>query len=1037
MSACGIGHLKRRQDAVRANAAVAGQPLGQRQDRVARIDPGLVRPVVERDHEVVWVPRPGPISWPACNRWFCGLAWRPSARYPRPGNWHCIPFFLCNVFQIIIAPGNPHRADQRDLLANQPCATRSLLVVTQTRCGARDQWQKWHETRRGKRCHACRRSVVGWATRCRRLPTHSVSWLGVVAMNETDTNQEHHLEWCESRLSEQEGLHEAYLALRRWATALQPEKIIPDHLDHGRDHIERVTKNAATILYAVKGNNEFPTPATVFVVLGSALLHDCGIDHFRLLPRESWSQKHLTGQLAPEDREHIRAVHAELGRLAIRGLREPNSPLRWLEQQNVTAWKIIQSDLLLQVAFCAGAHTSSPEDYLDLPHLIRKDKELAHLNERGRNNLLACIAILQCADLTDMDHRRVRSFPEIISIPLTGSVPEYTFKQVLRTFVAWYVKDAGVRFLSLEESPLKIELYTYFRFPASWETVDNNYRRETFVSGYRDRTYPLSGEGLKKVLRDYLSVDLELNCHEEFSASLQEPQEGFWEQLTLQQPLSAPDARKQPPDAQEYAQITPDGVRGGRLIKRICLLSFPDEVPSFRYTVEHLYGKRGYEITDGPRDGSADSDLIVLTNATTMKDMVGQDTAVIDQRWTSTIEVLRAAVGKRKRVLVLSGQGARTLPDNLAVEEKPLSRAVQYIDGILLGNVAAFVASTGLIGYREYHEGSVTPILPSKRCKLYVECGPFGKNNRELLEPVRDLFYKSGRIAPRHAEEYSVASRSNTKEYVKVLVEELDRAATRVQVEPDLRMYFTDYAIANTDKPIWLLDESFRTILARTLAVSYHLGSLERKVERSWITRFFFFPAAPAEELQKPAFNSMLENAARVIFLLLALGVDVRVVPYDYAQEHIPEHDLNLFLVPDQVVGILDTRFPYIRVYRNADSSKQTRPYTRGYLSATQDSIIALRDKSRSVLDVANVVGAIETFVRRPTDEYAASNYYEYFRHVKALTGSPFATGLRALYKVLAYKPGGEVATFANALPFPAELRNIRRAIEKTLAEWV
>jgi hypothetical protein len=477
----------------------------------------------------------------------------------------------------------------------------------------------------------------------------------------------------------------------------------------------------------------------------------------------------------------------------------------------------------------------------------------------------------------------------------------------------------------------------------------------------------------------------------------------------------------------------------GETIKAIRLLCLPVGVPGLHGFLEYSLARRGYTLASADSENEA-YDLLVVVSQTY------RDPARDAEKWQRVEKVVHHA-WETGRPALFFGNCDDFYPSDLVGargfhrrEFLNTADLVRQVEEKLMDNLASFLETSGYINYDDYRNpqaGRLRPILPDQFCPLYVRCGSSNTLlNQDLMKPIERLFVASGRLDPLAAEEYVRCSSRCIASYVKVLMKTLQSVSK--QKEPDGRhMYFTDYAIAKRDRRTWLVDECFIQILRETYHSAY--DSKERKLRASspWMKRFFFFdvPNNKSESNDHDRFKSfVLPSAARVMFLLLAMGVEIWAFREDVVRNLLTERDMNLFLVPGKIVGILDARFPYVRIYQHGVENDPDKALWEGYLDATFQRLQKLESihRSQRIQGNASVEQALDLF--RATDGRADADEATEVCHANdGPTEIDLPSQLEWFGWLLESGVSETIQAFAERLPYSTAIRDLGEELKRKL----
>jgi hypothetical protein len=475
----------------------------------------------------------------------------------------------------------------------------------------------------------------------------------------------------------------------------------------------------------------------------------------------------------------------------------------------------------------------------------------------------------------------------------------------------------------------------------------------------------------------------------------------------------------------------------GGTIKAIRLLCFPFGVPELHGCLDHSLGRRGYRLESATSEGDAYDLLVVVSQTYSHKE---RDAA----KWQDAHKIIRHA-RKTGRPVLFFGNRDAFYPDDLVntpgferVEFRGTADLVRQVEEKLMDNLASFLETSGYVTYDDYRNpqaGRLRPILPDQFCPLYVR-GSYTKLNQELMEPIERLFVASGRLNPLAAEDYVRLSSQCIDSYVRVLVQNLRSVSERGNAEAR-HMYFTDYAIAKRDRRSWLVDECFIQILRETFLASYDPSHRSLKTPFPWMKRFFFFdvPTSESEQKDHRQFRSfVLPSAARVMFLLLAMGVEIWAFREVSVRDVLTERDMNLFLVPQDVVGILDARFPYVRIYQRGVGSDPDKALRDGYLDTTLQRLRELESRypNQRIGGGASVEHALDLF--RATDGRADADELTEICHADdGPPGVDRPSQLEWFGWLLASGVSETIEAFAQRLPYSSALTDLKDELKMKL----
>ena len=858
------------------------------------------------------------------------------------------------------------------------------------------------------------------------------------------------LESVESIVQRDQTLSEMYVALREWTRNAEPNpaEILTGELDYGWDHAIRVANNVATILCAAR--DVLPTsdivlsPTGAFVALASALTHDCGIWCFRTGVPSAFNNV-PPDRLQPHARLHIKDHHATLSHrhikycisnrepAALSAQRGPRFPVAGLDREEMR-----------YVAFCVGCHEMSPQDSHGVDHAIQSMFRTPPLDDQITRMLDAVVVMLLLAELADCNSARLRLDPAVCitrfldGLEQPGSLSlndRYAYECARDSLRAVFVRSTKLEIIGQGQLRLTIRE----RFPDAWKARSYAQWVNLFKAYYRRHFTSDADTDLVSMLEDVLSVSLDVDMPVEFGNGAtalpltDDLLDHLWrEDHSIVKRGRAPASR---PVSHSYACNRDTLCLPGDLVRRIAVLTYPHAAPEFLGALQHILRTR-YSVQQ-LREGDQ-FDLLVFLS---LND--SPPTAERNETWRNVQASIEAAIAKGRAVLYFRDEHSRLLDESLLAAihgSGPYIDAISVVLEYLYENIAAYVATNGYIDFSEY--STLSPVLPDQRCPLYVAVSdPVDKNlNSDLLPHLRRLYVDAARVNPDAAAAYIGQSRKCIARYVQVLEETLESMSAEAVDDPNALMYFTDHAIAKADRPIWLIEPSFRRILAKTIECNYDAEAHDLRHQRSWIRRYFLF------DEHAGALDHIPASAPCVIFLLLCGGVDVRVCSYDLASQLLGDNNLNLFLAPQRTLGIVDTRFPYIRIYQYELPSK-VEDAVNGHAAA---SALSAAVHGKACMDVVHAqIKALETENPRQPLISCGDNVTQAIADFRS--GSPSRrlrtaivdacgphravhwSGMEALRFLLS---GGtathhQLVSFAQALPYRDSFQTIEKVIRK------
>ncbi len=270
----------------------------------------------------------------------------------------------------------------------------------------------------------------------------------------------------------------------------------------------------------------------------------------------------------------------------------------------------------------------------------------------------------------------------------------------------------------------------------------------------------------------------------------------------------------------------------------------------------------------------------------------------------------------KNMMIKIFGRAKNTLNDHSKCK---LNFILDELKNFLSIDIASFIEDMGFIDSTSYLRDILDPILPEKRNSLYINGFKTEINvlNTNLRESVRDLYLCRHGISPISVKEYLKCSSKNLSYFVdKILCPKILELGLK-----EKEFIFTDYTIGSGVEKIWVNRAIFRKILLSTIDVFLQLKDEEFK-KKFKFKRIFIFDFRDQFELSDFFDND--PSIKNIILLQLAMNIELHFYLAKNFNENFFEADRNFFLIKDEVVGIIDVRFPYIRVYKYAQLEKRS-----------------------------------------------------------------------------------------------------------------